>query len=201
MILIHRNQRLMKMINVSHRMSEGPLPSPLQDEQKVFIKLLKIPLIMEIPSNSIFDQRFVHTTAERWEFKRLGIKHVYKFNIRCTYLNKLLKYVTIKYACEHSAPMTDYLFCCVKKFLSSSELNDNASLNILEKEAMRNNPDVNGHYVIKSVIRSLFRIGFPGFEINNYQKLNFLRTPAQVNNFLKYEDIENTKYGRRVCKS
>ena len=181
----------MKMTNISHRMSEGPLPPPLQDEQKAFIKLLKIPLIMEIPSNSIFDQRFVHTTAERWVFKRLGVKYVYTFNIRCIYLNKLLKYVTIKYAYEHSAPMTANLFLCVKKFLSSNKLNDNVSLNNLEKEAMHNNADVQGYYAVKSVIRSLFRIGFPGFEINNYQKLNFLRTPAQVNNFLKYEDIEN----------
>ncbi|ALS33046.1 hypothetical protein PTRA_a1903 [Pseudoalteromonas translucida KMM 520] len=179
------------MTNVSHRMSVGPLPPLLHDEQKAFIKLLNIPLIMKIPSNSKFDQKFVHTTGERWEFKRLGVKHVYIFNIGCIYLNKLLKYVTIKYAYEHSAPLTDTLFHCVRRFLSSSELNDNASLNNLEKEAMCNNADVQAHYVVKSVIRSLFRIGFPGFEINHYQKLNFLKTPAQVNNFLKYEDIEN----------
>ncbi|ELB2807550.1 hypothetical protein QNE69_004195 [Vibrio alginolyticus] len=161
----------------------------LTQEQIKFIEAQTLPSVMEITQASNFDTPYVQTKADVWEFVRLGKTYKHHFELD-EHSNKLLKILYVKYTESHIAPMGKG-FDVIKVFLRDvDELSFSSVLKILESEAKTNRS--RPYYDIKSSAKSLIRMGFPGFDIDDEETLLRVATPNVSNPFLRYQEVEDT---------
>ncbi|WCE31119.1 hypothetical protein [Vibrio sp. SCSIO 43137] len=178
------------MIYSENRKLSSSSLTRLTDEQKRFIEELQIPSCMHIPSNSEFDTASIDTKSFRWEFSRNGTRHVFLFNLPSKLKNKLLKFLVIQYTDSHSSPLTVPQFTVLRRIIGEMRIDANSWLTELENLAVSGDEYI--YFQLKSAAKSLFRIGFPEFDINDYESLEYIKVPYQKNHFLKYQDVENT---------
>ncbi|WP_063662037.1 hypothetical protein [Aliivibrio fischeri] len=164
----------------------------LTSEQIKFIENIHLPKRLLLPSDSNFDSKYIYIHLERWEFIYVGTVNVYNFNLTSPLLNKLLKFIVIHMINSSASPLTSVMFRQIKNNLSKIPLNSISYFKELEGMAISKDSDRHYYFDVKRLTRLLFRINFPLFDIDDYEQLNFIKIPAQANNFLKYEDIENT---------
>ncbi|ELH0896870.1 site-specific integrase [Vibrio fluvialis] len=176
---------------IKYEKLQGTPPSQLTTEQQTFIEKLKLPIVMEIPSNSDFDDRFVTTKEDEWRFQRIGTSFYYNFTNLDVHLKYLIKYIVIKYTESHVRPPDNKGFRDIRNLLVGLVINSDMLLEKLNYLAGENNK-IEQYYLLKWISKCLFRVGFPGFNLEKYEDIEFIKTPPGSNNFLKYEDIENT---------
>ncbi|MFA0000868.1 hypothetical protein AB4428_21400 [Vibrio lentus] len=181
------------MNKLEKKQSSEYVGSNLSDVQIEFIKCMKLPSVMEITVGSEFDTPYVQTKDDRWEFVRMGRAHQNIFNLDEN-LNKLLKVLCVKYSDGHMAPLGTPQFSSVKKIIrDTEELSFPSCLKLLESYATsKSSMD---YYNLKSVVKYLIRMGFPGFDIEDEEALSRIATPNTANPFLRYQDVENTMPG------
>ncbi|EGR2254741.1 hypothetical protein [Vibrio parahaemolyticus] len=164
--------------------------SKLTHEQMEFIKEQAFPSVMEITQASEFDTPFVQTESDRWEYVRLGRRHIEIYDLD-NHSNKLLKIVSNIYTTSHLAPLGSVRFSTLKKlwrgFKSISFAHFKKQLEFLAKA----NKSMD-YFVLKAITKTLIRIGFPGFDIDNEEELTYLVVPNVCDPFLRYQDVENT---------
>ncbi|WP_343289987.1 hypothetical protein AAIA71_28500 (plasmid) [Vibrio harveyi] len=83
-------------------------------DQVEFINNITLPNVIEITQASEFDTPFIKTKSDRWEYVRLGRKHIEIFNLD-EESNKLLKTIYVQYAQSHMAPLGGVRFRMLKK--------------------------------------------------------------------------------------
>ena len=164
--------------------------SKLTFKQVEFIKTLQIPTVMEIIVGSEFDTPHIQTKDDRWEYIRLGRKHVEIYNLN-EHTNKLLKALSVKFTAGHMSPLGSVRFRTLKKIIRESvSISFSCFHKRLEMLAKANK--AMDYFLLKSVTKILIRIGFPDFDIEDEETIMYLPTPNVANPFLRYEDIENT---------
>ncbi|WP_172380959.1 site-specific integrase [Vibrio sp. Vb339] len=164
--------------------------SDFSTPQIEFIKAVSVPKIMEITVGSEFDTAYVTTNDDRWEYVRFGRTHVEVFNLDKN-TNKLLKLLSVKFTDSHMAPLGSTRFDALKRiFKTKGTISFSVFYNRLEVLAKQcNSMD---YFLLKSVTKTLIRIGFPGFDVEDEEKMLWLSTPNVADPFLRYSDIEDT---------
>ncbi|MGD1451479.1 hypothetical protein [Vibrio harveyi] len=172
-----------------NRQSSKSVNYKLSDEQIEFIRCMKLPSVMEIKVGSQFDTPYVQTKGDRWEYERMGFTHINIFDLD-PYLNKLLKVLSVKYANGHMAPLGKG-FNKIKRFIrQSNSLSFSSFFNELELQAKSS--DKGSYFEVKSITKYLIRMGFPGFDVEDEERLSRIATPNTTNPFLRYQDVEDT---------
>ncbi|CAK1769842.1 Tyr recombinase domain-containing protein [Vibrio crassostreae] len=162
----------------------------LTNEQIQFIQQAKLRRSMEITVTSTFDTPYVTTDKDRWEFTRLGTTQVNIFD-EGQYFNKLLKLLAIKYSDSHMAPLDSSRFQSIKKRLrQADEYSFSAFYHLLDELAKSN--QAKGYFELKAITKYLIRMRFPGFGLDDEEKLDQLAVPDVNDPFLRYQDAENT---------
>ncbi|EGQ8097214.1 hypothetical protein P3592_00450 [Vibrio parahaemolyticus] len=173
-----------------HSANTPRIDNNLTQEQVDFISKMSLPSVMEITQASEFDTPFVQTKSDRWEFIRLGHKHVLIFDLD-EYRNKLLKSLSVMYAESHMAPLGKNSFNIVKKILKESdEISFNAFRAYLERKARSDKST--GYFEVKAITKYLIRKGFPNFDIDDEEELLRVAVPNVTDPFLRYQEVEDT---------
>ncbi|WP_208446424.1 hypothetical protein, partial [Vibrio sp. B1ASS3] len=173
-----------------HSVKTTLIDNNLTQEQADFINKMSLPSVMEITQASEFDTPLVQTKSDRWEFIRLGQKHVLIFDLD-EYRNKLLKSLSVIYAESHMAPLGKNSFNIIKKVLKeSNEISFNAFRAYLERKAKTDKST--GYFEVKAITKYLIRLGFPCFDIDDEEELLRVATPNVTDPFLRYQEVEDT---------
>ena len=159
-------------------------------DQVEFINNITLPSVMEITQASEFDTPFIKTKSDRWEYVRLGRKHIEIFDLD-EESNKLLKTIYVQYAQSHMAPLGGIRFGMLKKLWSEAENISFSEFN-LRLLALSKSGKAMDFFILKSTIRILIRIGLPNFEIDDEEKLQRITPPNVTDPFLRYQEVENT---------
>ncbi|OED54669.1 hypothetical protein BEI46_14130 [Aliivibrio fischeri] len=177
------------MNNLNAIKARKPFNNNFSMTQVKFIKSINLPTVMEITVGSEFDTPYVLTKNDRWEYERLGTTHVNIFDLDRT-SNKLLKVLSVKYADSHMSPLAKSFIYVKKIFQELDDINFQSFSNWLEVKANSNRNS--GYFEIKAITKYLIRMGFPGFDIDDDEKLARIAVPNTANPFLRYQDTENT---------
>ncbi|MUL16273.1 hypothetical protein [Aliivibrio fischeri] len=164
----------------------------LTSEQLKFIENINLPKKLLIPSDSKFDSVYIDIALDKWVFTYIGKVHSLLFNLENNSANKLLKFVVIQITNSASSPVVEERFYALKWLFKNINFSSDCHFKKLEDIATNTKKDSLIYFDLKKLTKLLFRINFPLFDIDDYEQLNFIKIPAQANNFLKYEDIENT---------
>jgi integrase len=178
------------MTNVTHlHQTSSPSQAPtFTVEQKAFIDDLRLPAVMAIDVAAQDDTPHVQTKNDRWEYVRLGRIYILKFDLSREW-NKLLKLLVIKYSSGHLAPLSREMFSSIKTFIRTLEdVSYGTFYKWLEIRAASDN--AHGYCEVKSFIRYLVRMRFPGFDIDDLESLVRLPVPSTTDPFLRYQDVE-----------
>lgn len=154
----------MRHLASNHSLTDGLLNTRFTKEQVAFIEALKLPRQLEVSVATKNDTLYVETHEERWVIRRLGSEIIYNFNVDDVHLNKLLKFIMVRYIQHHAAPMSSSRFSSLKsEFKTLDMISDELIIRRLEVLAEQNNSS--RYFPLKSSTKTLFRIAFPGFVV------------------------------------
>lgn len=112
----------------------------LTQDQRDFLILSAIPTNLKLISRD-FDSEYVKTNVDVWRIKYSGRSYLFKFNLKDTYKNKFLKWVTSSILKVHSISYGYACYLALTKFLQSdlTQISFSNSLCYLQSETVLEN--------------------------------------------------------------
>lgn len=165
----------------------------LSSEEIKFISGLCIPNILLIPTNSEFDTQYINPHSNVWVFNYGGYRTQLNMDCNDELLTKLLKYIYSLDFNKYCAPIQQNHFQTIKSIFCSLDLSSKIYFHELTRLGeSKKDSDIRCYFELKRICRHLFRIGFPKFDLNDYDKLEEIPIPLTKNSFLIYQDIDNS---------
>ncbi|UNM97113.1 site-specific integrase [Ignatzschineria rhizosphaerae] len=148
----------------------------LTQDQRDFLILSAIPTNLKLISRD-FDSEYVETNVDVWRIKYSGRSYLFKFDLKDTYKNKFLKWVTSSILKVHSISYGYACYLALTKFLlsDSTQISFSSTLCYLQSETVLENTKI--YYPLKRVISFLIESEFPEFPLEALFELESIPKP------------------------
>jgi len=154
------------------------------------INAIKIPEKIYLKSASVFDDRYINTLGDNWSFDYSGSRRYVYFSLELQ-LNKLTKYICYKYASTRMATHLPNLARAWTKAIGiCSKKNDSFSFGALKSHIENKDISSIDFYSILFGLKVLCAEEFPGFNLSDYDELEFIARPP-VDTWGIYQEIDN----------
>lgn len=167
--------------------SENSQDSILNEEQIIFIKSLKVPNILHLSCADKYDDNQIDTSGDKWIYFFSGYRESINFNRLPSHIRHLVKYSFYLY-CQMNSPIrlssrfsTIYLFL---NKVSKGEFDYKHLSKNLEKVS-----SATKFYICFYFLKTLCKIGFPGFKESDLDKLYLMPKPKD-DNWLIYQNAD-----------
>lgn len=153
------------------------------------IKNIKIPERIHLKSSGEFDDKFIYTTRERWDFYYSGSRRYLSFT-QSNVANKLIQYICFKYASTKIPTHIPNLLFHLKHAINYCSEQKDFSFSKLRSYIERSDIEPRIFYSVLFGLKVLCQDELPGFDIDCYEELQFIPHPC-ADYWGVYQEIDN----------
>lgn len=153
------------------------------------IKNIKIPEKIHLKSSGEFDDKFIYTARERWDFYYSGSRRYLSFT-QSHVANKLIQYICFKYASTKIPTHIPNLLFHWKHAINYCLEQKDFSFSMLRSYIERPDIEPRIFYSVLFGLKVLCQDELPGFEIDCYEELQFIPRPCS-DYWGIYQEIDN----------